>query len=731
VRPVAKSADNRRSQAIDFYFEIALYLLVLSGFVTLSSTGGLDLPSLVVVTAVLAIRGYLLVTHRPLVIPERWAMVLTLAYFAFFALDYFIVSRSFLPATVHLALFAVLIRMFSLRRERDYIMLAVLAFLMVLAAAVLTVDSIFLFSFAVFMLMAVATFVLLEMRRSDQIATLRPNPSNEPDRTRKFAPFLAEVASVLMLLILVGAAILFFVLPRRSGGYLGGFAFGTDFSSGFSDRVQLGQIGQIQQSNAVVMHVQIEGDRTGRYDLRWRGVALADFDGHSWSKPREQYPLRRDLDSSFAIPSVDPPAHSVLLVPATARSTNIHYRVLMEPIGTNVFFLAPWARVVDGGYQLLATDAGGAVYNFDTHHAISRYEADSDIATPSAADLRRAGRSYPPEVTFSYLQLPHVDPRVSRLAAQIAGSAGTEYDRVAALENYLRTRYEYTLELPRAEPVDPIANFLFERKRGHCEYFASAMAVMLRTLGIPSRVVNGFRSDEFNDLTGNYVVRARDAHAWVEAYFPDYGWQTFDPTPGGGASIPQGWARVALYVDAMASFWRDWIVSYDTSHQYVIGQAALTRSHNLWENSRNWARNRYELLLNWAQRTEDRAQHSPTRWILIAVASSLLFLTVRNWDRIGELVREYRLRANPSRSPEQAAAMWYIRMTRSLAKQGLQKEGSHTAIEFVQQIQSAPLREIVWQFTEVYELARFGNSPGDAARLPGLFYEIEAAIRNQ
>jgi len=727
----AKSAGDKQSRAIDYYFEIALYLLVFSGFVTLSSTGGLDLPSLVVLTAVLGVRGYLLAVRRPVVIPERWTMLLTLAYFVFFALDYFIVSRSFLKATVHLALFAVVIRMFSLRRERDYIMLAILAFLMVLAAAVLTVDSIFLFSFAVFMLMAVATFVLLEMRRSDQAATLHPNSPNEPAQTRQFAPFLAQVASALMLLILLGSAVLFFVLPRRSGGYLGGFAFGTDFSSGFSDRVQLGQIGQIQQSHAVVMHVQIEGDRTGRYDLRWRGVALADFDGHTWSKPREQYPLRHDLDSTFVIPSVEPATPTFLLLSAPRRATNIHYRVLMEPIGTNVFFLAPWARVVSGGYQLLASDAGGAVYNFDTHHAISRYEADSDIATASAVDLRKAGREYPREVVPSYLQLPRVDPRVRQLAAQVAGSAGTEYDRVAALDNYLRTRYEYTLELPRAEPADPIASFLFERKRGHCEYFASAMAVMLRTLGIPSRVVNGFRSDEFNDLTGNYVVRAKDAHAWVEVYFPDYGWQTFDPTPGGGASIPQGWARLSLYLDAMASFWRDWIVSYDTSHQYVIGQTTLTRSHNLWENARNWARNRYEVLLAWAQRTQDRAQHSPNRWILLAVGSSLLFLIVRNWKRIAELVHEFRLRANPAKSPAQAAAVWYIQMTRSLARRGLHKEGSHTASEFVQQIENAPLRELVSRFTEVYELARFGNSPGDAARLPSLFRAIETAVRNR
>jgi len=93
--------------------------------------------------------------------------------------------------------------------------------------------------------------------------------------------------------------------------------------------------------------------------------------------------------------------------------------------------------------------------------------------------------------------------------------------------------YGYTLQLLSTPVADPLANFLFVRKQGHCEYFASSMAVMLRTLHIPARVVNGFRSDEFNDVTGNYVVRAKNAHSWVEAYFPGYGWTTFDPTPGG------------------------------------------------------------------------------------------------------------------------------------------------------------------------------------------------------
>ena len=718
-------------RAIDFYFELALYLLVLTGFGTLASTGGLDLPSIILVGGALAVRGFLLAKRRPFIISERWTTPLSIAYFIFFAVDYFIVSHSFLPATVHLALFGVVVRMFSLRRERDYIMLSILAFLMLLASAVLTVDSTFLFAFVAFLLTAVATFVLMEMRRSSHAASIQARHTNDPFEHRNLAFSLLLTAPGLVLMIVLGGTLVFFLLPRMSAGYLGGYSFGTDFSSGFSDHVQLGQIGQIQQSTAVVMHVQIDGDTTGRYDLHWRGVALANFDGHTWSNPQDQFILQRREDSSFAVPRFDNPALRSYVTANLRREQMIHYRVLMEPIGTSVFFLAPWARSVSGTYRMLAADSAGAIYDYDVAHAISRYEADSDIVKPSSGELRSAGVDYPPQIAATYLRLPTVDPRVPQLAARITASAQNEFDKAAAIENHLRTRYGYTLELPRTKVKDPIANFLFERRQGHCEYFASAMAVMLRTQGIPSRVVNGFRTDEFNDLTGNYVVRAKDAHSWVEAYFPGYGWQTFDPTPAGNGGTPQGWARLALYVDAMASFWRDWIVSYDTTHQYVLGQAALSGTRGLWENARRWASQHYAVMLKWAERSQDRVEHSPGRWTILGGAIVLALLLVANLSRIARWLHEKWLQANPQRSPEQAAAMWYGKMSRLLARRGVRRVPAQTPQEFVKKIEDPRLRQPVEHFTTVYESARFGNSAGDAQKLPELYEEVELAARGK
>ncbi|HTA50869.1 MAG TPA: DUF3488 and transglutaminase-like domain-containing protein [Verrucomicrobiae bacterium] len=717
---------NPLSQAVNRYFELSVYLLVLVGFGTLASTGGLDLPTILLAGGALALRGYVLATRRTVVISEHWTTPLTIGYFVFYGADYLLLSRSFLSATVHMVLFAVVVRTFSLRRDRDYTMLAILAFLMVLASAVLTVDSVFMLFFAVFMLMAVVTFILMEMRRSGQAARFQARHSSDTQEHRHLAFSLARVTPGLVLMILIGAAAMFFLLPRMSTGYLGGYSYGTDFSTGFSDRVQLGRIGQIQQSDAVVMHIQIDGDRDGRHELAWRGVALANFDGKNWSNQREQYVLYREADGSFRIPLLGQGVARAW----TSRYHLIHYRVLMEPIGTNIFFLAPWARRVEGAYRTLQIDSGGAVSDLDSQRSVSLYEADSDISTPAAAELRTAGNNLP-QFAPAYLQLPKLglDPRIPRLAAQIASSASNNYDKAIAVERYLQSHYAYTLQLPRSAVADPLANFLFERKQGHCEYFASSMAVMLRTLGIPSRVVNGFRSDEFNDVTGYYVVRGKNAHSWVEAYFPGYGWVTFDPTPGGAIESPQGWGRVMLYLDAAASFWREWVVSYDTSHQYVLGQSLMSGTRGFWERGRMWARLRYERLLDWARRSQRRVGHSPGRWFAISVALALVLMVLGNAGRITRMVRARQLQAHPERSPNQAATMWYERMARYLARRGLQKPETQTAREFVRVIEDEHLRRRVGEFTDAYESARFGNSSEDAVRLPELYEEVELATK--
>jgi transglutaminase-like putative cysteine protease len=707
--------------AIEQYFEIALYLMVLAGFGTLAATGGLDTPTVALAGAALLFRGYLLLTGRRMLLPVSWTNFLILGYVSFFLLDYFAISGLFVQSVVHLVIFLMVVRVFSARRDRDNYFLAVLGFLMVLSAALLTVGSVFLLGFSFFLLSAVATFILLEMKHSSRQAVFHLRPGGNHGGHRRMALALARSAPVIVCLILAGAAALFFALPRVSGGYLSAYAPSGAFSTGFSDHVDLGAIGQIQQSAAVVMHIAIDGDHDGDHNLKWRGVTLSRFDGRSWTNPYRAERVLPSFRGQFDLR----PGYSRAR-PATAAS--IHYRVLMEPIGTEVFFLAARPQILQGNYRIIGRDYGEAVFNWDGSNPVSVYEAWSDIRQPSAAQLRRAGANYP-QGFEEFLQLPDLDARIAQLAFQITASSSTNYDRAVALEEYLSTHFVYTLQLPRTPPHDPIASFLFERKRGHCEYFASAMAVMLRSLKIPSRVVNGFQSGEFNDLTGQYVVRASQAHSWVEAYFPGYGWISFDPTPPSGADAGAGWGRLGLYMDAMASFWREWIVNYDVGHQSVAGRIAVTQGRLWLAGISDWSRRHYAELLAAARRAGNMFSQAPGRWGVRSGLLLALLLVFFNGRRAVRAFREWRLAERPESSPRLSATLWYERLLGWARRRGWKKSPAQSAQEFARSIQDPELREKILGFTKRYESARFGESVEDAGALPGLYRAIVTTAR--
>jgi hypothetical protein len=184
-----------------------------------------------------------------------------------------------------------------------------------------------------------------------------------------------------------------------------------------------------------------------------------------------------------------------------------------------------------------------------------------------------------------------------------------------------------------------------------------------------------------------------------------------------------------LYLDAAASFWREWVVSYDSSHQYILGRTVVSGTRSSWERARMWARLRYARLMSLARRSERRVEHSPIRWLVVSLTIALSLLGLANAARIARLIRLKRLRTHPERSPDLAAIMWYERMARYLARRGVRKSTSQTPQEFLRVIEDAQLRTQVGRFTEAYEAARFGNSEDDAQRLPELYEEVEAVTR--
>ena len=159
----------------------------------------------------------------------------------------------------------------------------------------------------------------------------------------------------------------------------------------------------------------------------------------------------------------------------------------------------------------------------------------------------------PSPIRQVYLQLPRLDPRVKRLADEITAGSQNEYDKAANIQRHLMSHYAYTLDLSGTHGEDPLADFLFVRRAGHCEYFASAMTVLLRAEGIPARYVTGFSPGEYNDVGGDYIIRESDAHAWVEVYFPGYGWITFDPTPPGDAKSTRAFSNASAFIGIRSS----------------------------------------------------------------------------------------------------------------------------------------------------------------------------------
>ena len=721
---------------IEHLFQVSLFLLIVTGFGALAATGKLDLLSMILVLSALVVRAIFLLRERTLVISPHIISWLAAVYIFIFVLDFFFFSgHDWVAASVHLVLFLICVKLFSIERERDYSLLAILAFAMVLSAALLTVDSAFLATFAIFLVLAVFWFMAMELRRS-ALAASNTAPLIIPGlrkRRRAISPLqrltasLTRTTAVMVVAIAASATILFFAMPRITGGYLSRSAQSDAISTGFSDSVNLGIIGQIQQSSEVVAHIHIEGDTTGDRLIRLRGAVLSNFDGKRWSNPhRDADILSQSYGQLFQLnaPNSRLEGHEELHLARGPQLDLLRYRVLIEPLSTSVIFTIPAAQALFGPFREIGVDDDQTFHNLDHERTVTLYEGVSDVSVPLPTTLARLPDAAEPALSERYLQLPvPLDPRIPELARTLTADQPTPYLRAMAIERYLFTQFGYTLQLPPTPPEDPIADFLFHRRRGHCEYFASSMAVLLRTVGIPSRIITGFRGAQFNQLNANYIVRASDAHSWVEAYIPGAGWATFDPTPAGGAATANLWTRSQLYLDAAREFWREWIVNYDAGHQEALSIAALRQTRNRVSGFRLWYARQYGRLLDQARRLHRSATANPRRMLRAGTILILLLLLSALPFAVYHLRDHLRARS-PHLSPRSAASIFYLRMLRRLARRGYRRDPAQTASEFADSIDEPALREAVLRFTAAYERARFGGSAAEASTLPELFEQL-------
>jgi transglutaminase-like putative cysteine protease len=263
----------------------------------------------------------------------------------------------------------------------------------------------------------------------------------------------------------------------------------------------------------------------------WRSYTYDVYTGAGWVSspaPTRAYPANQALYDSL------PPGYRPL-------TQNFHIRHgdagLLYWTG-NLYrsdqpFEAAW-RLPPGETYPLAVDPFRGADLLGALNQAPVYQVESLVRQVEVEALRAAGRNYPDFIQTRYTQLPaQVPERVYALARSLTATAATPYDEAQALESYLRATYPYSLEISAPPPGMDVADyFLFELKTGFCDYYATALVVMARSLGLPARLVTGFASGTYQAQTAEYLVTAADAHAWVEIYFPGQGWVEFEPTAG-------------------------------------------------------------------------------------------------------------------------------------------------------------------------------------------------------
>lgn len=684
--------------SVERFFQLSVLGLVTSGYLAVAGSGYFDIPTIALTGFGLFLRAMLVTGILQFKISERLVTLLTLAYIAFYPLDYFFLSRGFLESTVHLVFYLAVMKVLTAHTNRDYLYTAVIAFLEILAAAILSANLSFLAFLGLYLLCAVAAFTSAEIRRAMQ----KPHQIARAG-LRRFHLRLGGLAAFVTCGILLLTAGLFFVLPRSANATLSRLVSRRMHLPGFSNEVTLDQIGQIMRDSRAVMHIRPDPSSDFPNNLKWRGVALSGFDGKRWSNPSQRgRPI--PLSEGWALVTNPPQA-----------GRRLFYQVTLNAVDSDVLFIAGRPEQLDVAFIPGPNDS--------LHLSVAppenfRYTVTSRFEDPGQVT---AHSELTPEARARYLQLPPLDPRMRELAGHLVTGLSTDRERANAIENYLRTSYGYTLDLPDHETRDPIAYFLFERKKGHCEYFASAMTVMLRAVGVPARLVNGFQSGTFNPISKLYVIRASDAHSWVEAYLAGRGWAIFDPTPAD--SRPRAgmlMSKLALWADAADTFWQDWVLQYDLGRQWVLAEKLQSSSRRF---GMRWLDDLNQTTVQWTTRVRQWvAQHGASVSVLILFVVAAVLAGPRTWRALRMLHRVRRVR--DGRASAGDATLLYVRMLEVLRRRGFQKPAWFTPREFAASL-PAETGTLVDQFTAAYNDVRFGGKTDAAPRLTLLLEELE------
>lgn len=427
-----------------------------------------------------------------------------------------------------------------------------LAFALLLASTAYRPGVAFAPAFVAFVVLATASLLVGHLRgRADEEAT-----REVPDRRT-----LATMSGALAAAVLAASIVVFVAFPRVSRGWANRGRGLASSVAGFSDAVSLAEHGaRIRSNPEIVLRVEFpDGRPPDVAGLHWRGRSYDRFDGIRWSRSRD-------------LPLSSPRPHWYdRRWPGPERRTEIY----AAPLDSNVLFsLHPVVAITaKPGIHPLVDNAGDLRY---LGSGMPVYTVVSRTGRPPPDSLRDSRGRLSPSARH-YLRLPELPDRVAALADSLVAGSADRYERVRRIRDWLAGEFAYTRELPATAGEATLEHFLFERRAGHCEYFSTAMAVLLRSVGIPARNVNGFLGGDWNEFGGYLAVTQNDAHSWVEAWFPGYGWVPFDPTPAGsgeGGSAAGGFWPGRFLVDGLQHGWSKWVLDYDPDVQTgLLGRA--------------------------------------------------------------------------------------------------------------------------------------------------------------
>lgn len=715
--------------------KFAAYTLAILGLVALGAGGELQgLTAVVIAVAVVAswfVEGDLLHSTR---YARFWNAALVLGLAAELARAT-LTETSALTAAVEFAALLQISRLAYRRTARDYQQITVLALLHLIAATVLGGGLSYAVCFLGFVIATPWAMTLGHLRREiegNYLADARAGRAGVPIdvarilRSRRVVgPGLLVGSSLLAVPIFLLTAVIFVLFPRIGIGVLSLRQRNENAVAGFGTSVDLAGHGVIRDDPTIVLRVEplrLGSNPPPLRAFRLRGATFDHYNGRSWTR-------RPTRDDTLAVER-DGPLYRLSRWPNPRQDEIL--RVVLDPLDPPVV-LVPEGTVglridprIEAGYPRwvdLSVDRDDEV----------RYGGADDLglvytAYVRANDVQRVRPHDARELMARYLQLPTgMNPEVRRLAERLTAGQTTVAGKAHAIERHLAS-FRYTLSLESGRAAHPVEDFLFRTHAGHCEYFSTAMAVLLRSVGVPTRNVTGFLGGTFNRYGRFYAIRQGDAHSWVEVYDPARGWTTYDPTPPAGEVpvVRTGvFAEADAVIEAMRVRWRRYIVGFDLSTQARLAMRVVRfmegRRARQGFSSGRWDRRPSASLTSHAKKVQ---------WKALAGAVGLLALAAvlaRRWRAAGGASAH---RPPPTREVRDAQALARA-LDAALAARGHVRPPNRSPLAFARDLarKAAPLGPVAVRVAERYVAARFGDDALAPGELDALRAELRAATR--